>query len=61
MAEYINFINAMFTANGKQNMDLPNVMINFDRADKDHDRSISKSEFKKELKKRLNELASRKY
>ena len=61
MAEYVEFINAMFTASGKQPMNLPNAMLNFDRADKDGDGSISKAEFKKELKKRLNEFTIRKY
>ena len=61
MAEYVEFINAMFTASGKQKMNLPNTMLNFDRADKDGDGSISKAEFKKELKKRLNEFISRRY
>ena len=61
MAEYVEFINAMFTASGKQQMNLPNAMLNFDRADKDGDGSISKAEFKKELKKRLNEFISRRY
>ena len=42
-------------------MDLPVVMLYFDRADKDGDGYIDKNEFKKELKKRLNEFVMRRY
>ena len=61
MGEYLEFINGMLSAAGKKKMDLPVVMLNFDRADKDGDGYIDKEEFKKELKKRLNEFVSRKY
>lgn len=61
MGEYLEFINAMFSAAGKKKMDLPVVMLYFDRADKDGDGYIDKNEFKKELKKRLNEFVMRRY
>lgn len=58
MSEYMAFLKCIFSASGK-NLDLNIVMRNFDHADKDKDGNIDKEEFKKELRKRLQEFANK--
>ncbi len=55
MYEYKAFIDAMFTASGKEPMSWPNIDFSFKCADKDEDGIISKDEFKNELKDRLRQ------
>lgn len=59
MSEYMAFLKCLFAAS-KKNLDLNFVMRNFERADKDKDGNIDKEEFKKELKKRLQEFSDKK-
>ena len=60
LAEYIQFLNTMLSSAGKKTADLSVAMLNFERADKNTDGKISKEEFKKEVRKRLQEFVMRK-
>ena len=51
MAEYVEFINAMFTASGKQPMNLPNAMLNFDVLIKMEIETLAKLNSKRNSKK----------
>jgi len=50
----------MLSSAGKKTPDLSVAMLNFERADKNNDGKISKEEFKKEVRKRLQEFVMRK-
>ena len=52
--EYYYFLNDLLKAFGRKPFNFNAVLMNFDRADKNKDESISKDEFKVELKKKLN-------
>ena len=53
-SEYSQFFNLLLNADGKININ--RIMTYFERADKDNNGSIDKQEFKKEVKKRLNQF-----
>jgi Ca2+-binding EF-hand superfamily protein len=56
--EYYHFVNDLLKAFGRKPFNFNAVLMNFERADKNKDASISKDEFKVELKKKLNSYAS---
>ena len=58
LGEYIQFLQDMLTSSGRNNYSIQVASLNFDRADKDSNGQIDKQEFKKELKKRLNEIVN---
>ena len=54
--EYIPFLQDMLTSMGRQTYTIPNIIMNFERSDKDNNGQIDKEEFKKEFKKRVKEF-----
>jgi Ca2+-binding EF-hand superfamily protein len=56
LAEYVDFLSDILTSSGRRNYKLSVASLKFDHADIDGDGQIEKDEFKKELKKRLNEI-----
>lgn len=57
-SEYSQFFNLLLNADGKIN--ITRIMTYFERADKDKNGSIDKQEFKKEVKKRLDQFVENK-
>ena len=54
--EYIPFLQNMLASMGRQKYSIPNIIMNFERSDKDKNGQIDKEEFKKEFRKRLKEF-----
>ena len=54
--EYIPFLQNMLSSMGRQTYSIPNIIMNFERSDKDKNGQIDKQEFKKEFRKRLKEF-----
>ena len=54
--EYIPFLQDMIASMGRQRYSIPNIIMNFERSDKDKNGQIDKEEFKKEFKKRVKEF-----
>ena len=46
----------MIASMGRQRYSIPNIIMNFERSDKDKNGQIDKEEFKKEFKKRVKEF-----
>ena len=56
LAEYVDFLSDILTSSGRRNYKLSVASLKFDHADIDGDGQIEKDEFRKELRKRLNEI-----
>ena len=54
--EYIPFLQDMIASMGRQKYSIPNIIMNFERSDKDKNGQIDKAEFKKEFTKRVKEF-----
>lgn len=57
-SEYFNFLNQMLGDFGLPSLNFEEVLSEFKKADKNKDGSITKDEFKKELKTRLESLVN---
>ena len=56
--EYMTFRQNMLTKAGRKAYNFPNILMNFERADKDRSGNIDKVEYKKEFTKRLREFVN---